>query len=291
MARHAHATRRGSRAPPGYVHAPEHQRGSVRRAIIAIVASLLPLTVAVWGAQAPGDLNRARDLLGSRDLKSVVLEFEYVLGTGRRPAAASRGKFRGRGKVTYQYPRSYKIEMFREFPGGISTQVSVDDGTTYARWWSRGGRTERVDFDAASLAAARKRLQREVMIRLAGLLLADAPFLTYEPRPGGYAVASERGSSIELSLDHDRVTMVRYERLRPIAPSFTADGRPALPPEQLEPAEGFVGDFRANGPNRRPHLFQSRYETGWEDVVVTGYVVNPSLPANTFRPPPDRRGR
>jgi hypothetical protein len=263
----------------------------VRRAIVAIVASLLPLTGAVWGAQTPGDLNRARDLLGSRELKSVVLEFEYVLGTGKRPAPASRGKFRGKGKVTYQHPRKYKIEMFREFPGGISTQVSLDDGTTYARWWSRGGRTERVKFDAPSLAAARKRLQREVMIYLAGLLLADAPFLTYEPRSGGYAVTSERGSSIELLLDHDRVTMLRYERLRPAAVAFTADGSPALPLEQLQPAEGVVGDFRANGPNRRPHLFQSHYETGWDDVVVTSYVLNPSLPATNFQPPPARRGK
>ena len=261
----------------------------MRRVVIAIVASLLALTGAVWGAQTPEDLNRARDLLGSRELKSVVLEFEYVLGTGKRPAAASRGKFRGKGKVTYQHPRSYKIERLWESSGG--PQVSVDDGTTYARWWSRGGRTERVDFDAASLAAARKRLQREVMIYLAGFLLADAPFLTYEPRPGGYAVTSERGSSIDLVLDHDRVTMLRYERLRPTALNLTAEGRPAHPPEQLQPAEGFVGDFRTHGPNRRPHLFQSRYETGWDDVVVTGYVLNPSLPATHFRPPLERKGR
>jgi hypothetical protein len=261
----------------------------VKRAIIAIVASLLPLTGAVRGAQTPGDLDRARGLLGSAELKSVVLEFEFVLGTGKRPAGASRGKFRGKGKVTYQHPRSYKIERLWESSGG--PQVSVDDGTTYARWWSRGGRTERVDFDAVSLAAARKRLQREVMIYLAGLLLADAPFLTYEPRSGGYAVTSERGSSIELSLDHDRVTMVRYQRLRPTALTITADGGRAHPPEQLQPAEGVVGEFRANGPNRRPHLFQSHYETGWDDVVVTSYVLNPSLPATTFQPPPARRGR
>jgi hypothetical protein len=150
------------------------------RVIIPLVFSAgLALCLGDVSAQR-SDLDAARHALGIERLTDLRIEFDYTGGIGPRGGGGDTAN--GTGRVLFRQPASYRVEFYRKGSRGTSHQVSQEHQGVFNRWWTRGGRTQHVEFDAAGLASARKRLQREMMVYLSALVLADVPFLTYEAR-------------------------------------------------------------------------------------------------------------
>lgn len=256
--------------------------------------SIIPLVFSAGLALCPGgvsaqrsDLDAARDALGIERLTHLRIEFDYTGGIGPRGGGGDTAN--GTGRVLFRQPASYRVEFYRKGWRGTSHQVSQEHKGVFNRWWTRGGRTQLVEFDAAGLASARKRLQREMMVYLSALVLADVPFLTYEARDAEYLVTSDLGSSARFTLQNLTVSQFRYERARPVPILLSPGAKIGTVAERMQPAVAHVADFRPVGKGRLPHLLRSDSEAGWEDLVVRRYALDAGLTDASFAVPERRK--
>ncbi|MEX1129996.1 MAG: hypothetical protein WEB50_15610 [Vicinamibacterales bacterium] len=257
-----------------------------RLVAFALLPGALMLSPGPSSAQG-SELHAARQALGFERPSELLVEFEYTGGLGARGEGADTA--RGTGRFLLRQPGSYRLEFFRKGPRATSHQVSQEHLGVFTRWWTRSGRTQIVEFDAAGLASARKRLQREMMVYLSALLLADVPFLSYEARRNEYVVTSALGSSAYFTLQNLQVSLFRYERARPVPILIAPGAKTVAIPERMQPASARVEDFRSVGTGRLPHVLRSTYEEGWEDITIRRYVLEGGLTETSFAVPKPRK--